>query len=82
MNLNQVSLPWSDVERSTAFYRLLGFTQIVSSLPRYARFVCPVGGATSSLHQFGTVPRGSGVIVHFECDDIDGTFHNLLDLHS
>ena len=43
MDLNQVTLPSTDVARSAAFYRALGFTQIVSSLPSYARFECPVG---------------------------------------
>ena len=51
MNLNQVTLPTRDVERSADFYRRLGFTQIVGSLPHYARFECRVGGATFSLHQ-------------------------------
>ncbi len=44
MNLNQVTLPATDVERSAAFYRKLGFTQIVSNLPHYVRFECPEGG--------------------------------------
>ena len=33
MNLNQVTLPATNVERSAEFYRALGFTQIVSDLP-------------------------------------------------
>ena len=37
MNLNQVTLPASEVECSAAFYRLLGFRQIVSNLPSHAR---------------------------------------------
>ena len=51
MNLNQVTLPATNVERSADFYRALGFTQIVTNLPSYARFECPVGTATFSLHQ-------------------------------
>jgi catechol 2,3-dioxygenase-like lactoylglutathione lyase family enzyme len=77
MDLNQVTLPATDVARSAAFYRALGFTQIVSSLPSYARFECPVGGSTLSLHQVVSVPPDSGVIVYFECADLDGTCREL-----
>ena len=70
MNLNQVTLPSTDVARGVAFYRNLGFRQIVANLPDYARFECPVGGATFSLHRVAHVPE-SGVIVYFECDDVD-----------
>ena len=45
VDLNQVTLPSTDVARSAAFYRALGFTQIVSKLPSYARFECPSGGS-------------------------------------
>ena len=58
MNLNQVTLPATNVERSADFYRRLGFTQIVSALPRYARFECQ-NGATFSLHAFDTVLSSS-----------------------
>lgn len=71
MNLNQVTLPTLDLERSAAFYRALGFVQIVASPPRYARFECPDGGATFSLHLVTAAPAGSGVVVHFECPDLD-----------
>jgi len=76
MNLNQVTLPSTDVARSVAFYRGLGFRQIVANLPDYARFECPVGGATFSLHRVAQVPE-SGVVVYFECDDVDRTVARL-----
>ena len=38
MNLNQITLPTTDFDRSVAFYRGMGFTLIVHSPPRYARF--------------------------------------------
>jgi catechol 2,3-dioxygenase-like lactoylglutathione lyase family enzyme len=71
MQLNQVTLPAVDVEQSVAFYCGLGLRLIVSALPGYARFECPDGGSTFSLHQ--TTPRAesSGVVVYFECDDLD-----------
>jgi catechol 2,3-dioxygenase-like lactoylglutathione lyase family enzyme len=77
MNLNQVSLPSTDVERSADFYRRLGFREIVRNLPSYARFECPVGESTFSLHQVSAVPADIGVIVYFECSDIDGAFKEL-----
>ena len=79
MDLNQVMLPSTDVARSVAFYRALGFTQIVSSLPSYARFECPIGAATFSLHQVASVPGNSGVVVYFECADLDATYQQLKD---
>ena len=79
MDLNQVTLPSTDVARSVAFYRALGFTQIVSNLPSYARFECPVGAATFSLHQVASVPEKSGVVVYFECVDLDATCRLLKD---
>ena len=48
MNLNQVTLPVNNMEKSTEFYRTLGFTQIVDT-PHYARFECPEGDSTFSL---------------------------------
>ena len=78
MNLNQVTLPATNVERSAEFYRRLGFTQIVSSLPRYARFECQ-NGATFSLHAFDTV-LPSQTVVYFECDDLDATYERLCKL--
>jgi catechol 2,3-dioxygenase-like lactoylglutathione lyase family enzyme len=76
MNLNQVTLPARDVERSAEFYRRLGFTQIVNSLPHYARFGCRDGGATFSLHQVES-PRPSETIIYFECDNLDAVYEEL-----
>ncbi|MGE0358823.1 MAG: VOC family protein [Burkholderiales bacterium] len=71
MNLNQATLPSTDVARAVKFYRALGFVQIVDSAPRYARFECPDGGATFSLHRVDAPPAGPGVVLYFECDDLD-----------
>jgi GNAT superfamily N-acetyltransferase/catechol 2,3-dioxygenase-like lactoylglutathione lyase family enzyme len=76
MNLNQVTLPAKNVERSAEFYRRLGFAQIVSNLPHYARFECRDGGATFSLHQV-TAPTTPEAIIYFECDDLDATYDRL-----
>ena len=77
MNLNQVSLPTTNVDHSAAFYRRLGFTQIVNSPPTYARFECPLGESTFSLHQVAAVPAGARVIVYFECSDLDARYQKL-----
>jgi catechol 2,3-dioxygenase-like lactoylglutathione lyase family enzyme len=77
MNLNQVTLPSTDVARDAAFYRLLGFTQIVANYPEYGRFECPAGGSTFSLHRVTTTAADNGVIIYFECDDVDKTYAEL-----
>jgi catechol 2,3-dioxygenase-like lactoylglutathione lyase family enzyme len=77
MNLNQVTLPTADLARSVAFYQRLGFIQIVSNPPDYARFECPDGEATFSLHLVPTVPATSGTIIYFECADLDGIYARL-----
>ena len=40
-------------------------------LPRYARFECPDGDATVSLHLVEKVASGEGIYVYFECNDLD-----------
>jgi predicted enzyme related to lactoylglutathione lyase len=69
VNLNQITLPAVDVGAAVAFYRAMGFTQIVSA-PHYARFECPEGDATFSVHQVGRA-ADTGVVVYFECADLD-----------
>jgi predicted enzyme related to lactoylglutathione lyase len=77
MNLNQVTVPSVDVERSVEFYALLGLRLIVSSLPRYARLECPDGEGTFSIHQVESLPVGHGVVVYFECEDLDDRIADL-----
>ncbi|MFK7935335.1 MAG: VOC family protein [Saprospiraceae bacterium] len=71
MNLNQITVPSIDLEKSIPFYEKLGLQLIVKALPHYARFVCPDGNATFSLHQVEQLPTGEGVYVYFECDNLD-----------
>ncbi|MEG3191447.1 VOC family protein [Lysobacter sp. D1-1-M9] len=77
MNLNQITLPAIDVDASVAFYRDMGFTLIVDSAPRYARFECPRGDATFSVHRVDALSPDSGVVVYFECDDLDARVASL-----
>lgn len=84
MNLNQVTLPTTAAlfARTVAFYRAMGFTLIVHSPPRYARFECPDGDATFSLHAVedgGALDAAAGaVLVYFECDDLDARVARLV----
>lgn len=71
MDLDQVTLPCTELDRSVRFYRALGLRQIVSNPPDYARFECPVGAATLSLHRVAQVPADHGVVVYFELEDLD-----------
>ncbi len=71
MNLNQVTIPSINLEKSVAFYKCLGLELIVDSVPRYARFVLPNGDSTFSIHRVEELPSGSGVVVYFECEDLD-----------
>lgn len=75
MRLNQVTISVSDIPRSIAFYRKLGLTQIVDSL-HYARFVCPEGDTSFSLHIADNVTSGTTVL-YFECDNLDHTVQQL-----
>ena len=77
MNLNQVTVPSTDVARAVAFYRGLGLRLIVEDLPGYARFECPMGGATFSVHQAERHAPNPHLVVYFECDDLDGTVDRL-----
>lgn len=71
MNLNQITVPSLDLTKSIPFYETLGLELIVKSLPHYARFVCPDGNSTFSLHHTDELPNGVGVFVYFECDSLD-----------
>jgi catechol 2,3-dioxygenase-like lactoylglutathione lyase family enzyme len=77
VNLNQVTLPSSDVPHAVGFYRSLGFRLIVDSPPEYARFECPDGDATFSVQLVDAAIAGPGVVVYFECRDLDGTYAQL-----
>jgi len=70
MNLNQVTVPATDLSRAVDFYRALGLVLIVNDLPDYARFECPDGEATFSIERVNQ-PPAPGVVVYFECEDLD-----------
>ena len=70
MNLNQVTIPSLDVEKSTAFYKNLGLSLIVDALPRYVRLQCPDGDSTFSIHKVETLPKGDGIVLYFEVHNL------------
>ena len=77
MNLNQVTVPSTDVAAAIEFYRKLGLRQIVEDLPKYARFECLEGGATFSIHLADHAPAQPGVVVYFECAELDARVAEL-----
>ena len=77
MQLNQVTLPAYDVEKSIEFFRGLGLRLIVSALPRYARLECEEGGSTFSLHHVIERQGPSDTVVYFECGDLDTRVRQL-----
>jgi catechol 2,3-dioxygenase-like lactoylglutathione lyase family enzyme len=78
MNLNQITIPVLDVQKSIAFYEMLGLTLIVKALPQYARFECPIGNSTFSLHQVERLPTGEGAWIYFEVEDVDGYIKTII----
>ena len=76
MDLNQVTLPAVDLRESVDFYTRMGFLQIVDS-PHYARFECPDGDATFSLHTVDTASPRSGVTTYFEHEALDELYAEL-----
>ena len=70
MELNQVTLPATDVAASVAFYQRMGFELIVDS-PHYARFKATVGDATFSLHAVDVLVAPSPTVAYFECAELD-----------
>ncbi len=78
MNLNQITVPSRDLEVSVPFYETLGLQLIVKALPHYARFVCPVGQASFSLHHVEQMPQGEGIYVYFEYEKLDEAVAKLV----
>ncbi len=71
MDLNQVTIPATDVATATEFYKKLGLKLIVDALPRYVRFECPAGNSTLSVHEVEEVQQGDWMVVYFETEDLD-----------
>ncbi|MGI9550276.1 MAG: VOC family protein [Aurantibacter sp.] len=79
MDLNQITVPSLDLTKSVPFYEKLGLKLIVKSLPNYARFECPDGNSTFSIHRTDKLPSGEGIYVYFECQDLDTRVSELME---
>ena len=75
MNLNQVTLPVSDMEEATVFYRKMGFLQIVDT-PHYARFECPEGTSTFSL-SLDNFEASNRTVIYFEHHELNSLVAEL-----
>ena|SRR5690606_31272380 len=71
MNLNQITIPVTNVEKSILFYENLGFKLIVKALPHYARFECATGDSTFSLHRVELTTNSNGIWIYFEEENLD-----------
>lgn len=69
MQLNQVMVYVSNLERSITFYQTLGLTLIVKS-PHYARFLVSGNEATFPLH-LTDEPIESKTVIYFETTELD-----------
>ncbi len=70
MNLNQITVPSLDIPKAIKFYQTLGLKLIVS-VEHYARFECPEGDATFSIHLVDELPKGEGINIYFESENLD-----------
>ena len=78
MNLNQITIASINVEKAVAFYKILGLKLIVDAIPRYARFECPGGEATFSIHEVESLSKTSNATIYFEDENLDILVNTLL----
>ena len=78
MNLNQITIPAINVQETVTFYQTLGLELIVDAMPKYARLLCPDGNATLSVHKVEEPVTGPGVIIYFECEQLDEVVADLV----
>ncbi len=76
MELNQVTLAVTDIPRAVAFYKRLGFKQIVDA-PHYARFECRPDAPSLSVLLDSPTATNDGVEIYFECEDVDDEVERL-----
>lgn len=76
MNLNQVTIPVTDLETASHFYQRMGFTLIVDS-PHYIRFACPEGNSTFSL-SLVNLPINNPTTLYFEHEQLDEWVSSLV----
>lgn len=80
MNLNQITISVTDVEKSISFYEKLGLKLVVKSLPNYARFECLNGNSTFSLHKVDNLGDTSNTWIYFEVENVDDQVNRLKEM--
>lgn len=78
MNLNQVTIQVTDIAKSIEFYSQLGLRLIVKA-DHYARFECPDGDSTFSLHSTDGLQSAGNTWIYFECGHLDPEVKKLQD---
>ncbi|KOY51328.1 VOC family protein [Polaribacter dokdonensis] len=78
MNLNQITIPSLDLEKAVIFYKTLGLHLIVDALPNYARFLCPNGNTTFSIHKVEQLSQNPETSIYFECENLNDKVSNLI----
>lgn len=77
MNLNHVTAPTTNMSKSINFYERLGLKLIVDASPNYARFECPEGDSTFSLHHVDQIGNSEATIIYFETSILDQEVQRL-----
>jgi len=77
MILNQITIPSLDVQKGTEFYQKLGLHLIVDARPRYVRFELPNGDATFSIHVVDELPKGEGIAIYFQNENLEEVVEEL-----
>jgi catechol 2,3-dioxygenase-like lactoylglutathione lyase family enzyme len=79
MNLNQITVPVRNVPTSIEFYKKLSLRLIVHTNDDYARFECPGGDSTFSIHRVDSLSSPNGIWVYFEVADVDKQVQQLIE---
>lgn len=78
IDLNQVTISSSDLDRAVRFYECLGLRLIVDSRPRYARMIFPDGNSTFSIHHMEKINASNDApVLYFESDHLDELVRSL-----
>lgn len=76
MDLNQITVAFTDYEQSVRFYLALGLKLIVDSPEHYARFETKAG-TTLSISAASARDRSADTVVYFEVDNVDSSVQQL-----
>ncbi len=78
MDLNQITIPSSDLYRAVRFYECLGLRLIVDSRPKYVRMIVPERNTTFSIHHVENIDTKKDTpVLYFESDHLDQLVNRL-----